>query len=85
MMNAVKEKLSPEESIWGWKLLIVACILSFIFMSIFYLAVTNDPEYMPNHKQKYTQEHVYKSSPTMQPLSPQQPEQAAQTQKAHHE
>ncbi|WP_213032977.1 hypothetical protein [Acinetobacter silvestris] len=65
------EKLSPEQSGWGWKALIVACILSFIFMLFFYLAISNDPEYMPSHKQAYTQQHVFKSAPVMshQPLS----------------
>lgn len=28
-------KLSPEQSWWGWKSLIVACILSLLFMIIF--------------------------------------------------
>ena len=28
-------KLSPEQSWWGWKLLIVASILSLLFMIIF--------------------------------------------------
>ena len=27
----MREKLSPEKSIWGWKLLIIAIILAFLF------------------------------------------------------
>ena len=44
----MSEKLSPEKSVWGWKLLIVAFILSLIFMGVFYLAVNNEPDYMPS-------------------------------------
>ncbi|MCU4414994.1 hypothetical protein KTH71_13280 [Acinetobacter sp. WU_MDCI_Axc73] len=51
----MREKLSPEKSIWGWKLLIVAIILAFLFMVIFYLALNNEPDYMPSHKQKQMQ------------------------------
>ncbi|AZB91440.1 hypothetical protein DKE41_017985 [Acinetobacter pittii] len=43
-------KLSPEQSWWGWKSLIVACILSLLFMIIFYLAINNEPDYMPSQK-----------------------------------
>lgn len=43
-------KLSPEQSWWGWKLLIVASILSVLFMIIFYLAINNEPDYMPSQK-----------------------------------
>ena len=65
-MRTSTKKLSPEQSGWGWKLLIVACVLSFIFMSFFYLAISNDPEYMPSHKQNYTQQ-TFETAPTMQP------------------
>ncbi|WP_224970396.1 MULTISPECIES: hypothetical protein [Acinetobacter] len=45
-------KLSPEQSWWGWKSLIVACILSLLFMIIFYVAINNEPDYMPSQKNK---------------------------------
>ncbi|WP_130804076.1 hypothetical protein [Acinetobacter ihumii] len=51
----MREKLSPEKSIWGWKLLIIAIILAFLFMWVFYLALNNEPDYMPSHKQKQMQ------------------------------
>ncbi len=63
-MSNDSNKLSPEKSFWGWKLLIVAIILSCIFMGIFYMAITNDPEYMPSHQQQYTQK-AFKTAPTM--------------------
>ncbi|MBP2605940.1 hypothetical protein [Acinetobacter calcoaceticus] len=49
-------KLSPEQSWWGWKSLIVACILSLLFMIIFYLAINNEPDYMPSQKNKQMME-----------------------------
>ena len=50
------DKLSPEQSWWGWKLLIVASILSLLFMIIFYLAINNEPDYMPSQKNKQMME-----------------------------
>ena len=65
-------KLSPEQSWWGWKLLIVASILSLLFMIVFYLAINNEPDYMPSQKNKQMMEsheqmnqaemHMYSSS-----------------------
>ena len=49
-------KLSPEQSWWGWKLLIVASILALLFMIIFYLAINNEPDYMPSQKNKQMME-----------------------------
>jgi len=49
-------KLSPEQSWWGWKLLIVASILSVLFMIVFYLAINNEPDYMPSQKNKQMME-----------------------------
>lgn len=48
----MSEKLCPETSPWGWKALIITCILSFIFMVIFYLAINNEPDYMPMNQKK---------------------------------
>ncbi|OTG80034.1 hypothetical protein [Acinetobacter sp. ANC 4648] len=41
---------SPEKSPWGWKAVIISVILSCIFLGFFYLAVTNEPDYMPSQK-----------------------------------
>lgn len=49
-------KLSPEQSWWGWKLLIVASILALLFMIIFYWAINNEPDYMPSQKNKQMME-----------------------------
>ncbi|MBO3655484.1 DUF4199 domain-containing protein [Acinetobacter bereziniae] len=56
-MSNDSNKLSPEKSFWGWKLLVIAIILSCIFMGIFYLAITNEPDYMPSQKQKTAEQH----------------------------
>ena len=65
-MSQEREKLSPEKSFWGWKLLAISIVLSCIFMGIFYLAITNEPDYMPSQQQKNTQQqHAFKSAPTM--------------------
>lgn len=44
-MSNDSNKLSPEKSFWGCReLLIIAIILSCIFMGIFYLAITNEAQ-----------------------------------------
>lgn len=58
------QALSPEKSPWGWKALIIATILSALFLGIFYLAMSNEPDYMPS-KQHNTQQHAFKQQPTM--------------------
>lgn len=63
----MSEKLCPETSPWGWKALIITIILSFIFMVIFYLAITNEPDYMPSQKQTSSQQHAFKKAPAMSP------------------
>jgi len=55
---------SPEHSPWGWKALIVAVILGCFFMGFFYLAVTNEPDYMPSQQQKNTQQPDQPSTET---------------------
>ena len=54
----MSEKLTPETSAWGWKALIIAFVLSMLFMGFFYLAVNNEPDYMPSQKRKAAQENV---------------------------
>jgi hypothetical protein len=61
----MSEKLCPETSPWGWKALIITCILSFLFMVIFYLAMNNEPDYMPmNQKKAAAQSEMSESSMT---------------------
>ena len=56
---------SAKKSPWGWKAPIIAFILSVFFLGFFYLAVSNEPDYMPSQQQKNPQQHAFKSTPTM--------------------
>ncbi|AVZ86334.1 MAG: hypothetical protein LWW88_14545 [Acinetobacter sp.] len=65
----MSEKLCPETSPWGWKALIITCILSFLFMVIFYLAMNNEPDYMPmNQKKAAAQSEMSESSMTTETM-----------------
>ena len=65
----MSEKLCPETSPWGWKALIITCILSFLFMVIFYLAMNNEPDYMPmNQKKAAAQSEMSESSITTETM-----------------
>ena len=57
---------SPEKSSSGWKALIIFCILGALFLGFFYLAVSNDADYMPSQQHKEnTQQHAFKTAPAM--------------------
>ena len=58
------ERLTPEKSPWGWKALFIFCILGGIFMFIFWLAVTNEPDYMPSQKRKQAAEAAAQQAAT---------------------
>ena len=65
----MSEKLCPETSPWGWKALIITCILSFLFMVIFYLAINNEPDYMPmSQKKAGAQSEMSESSMTTETM-----------------
>ena len=62
----MSNELSPEKSPWGWKALIIAFILSAFFLGFFYLAMSNEPDYMPMQQNKQnTQQHAFKNAPAM--------------------
>ena len=48
----MSDNTSPEKSPWGWKALIIATILSIIFLVVFYLAMQNEPDYMPGKQRE---------------------------------
>lgn len=57
---------SPENSPWGWKPLIIACVIGVVFLGFFWLAVSNEPDYMPSQKNKdQTTQHAFKNAPAM--------------------
>ncbi|AOA59240.1 hypothetical protein [Acinetobacter larvae] len=77
--------ISPEKSPWGWKALGIAAVLSVLFLGIFYLAMSNEPDYMPSQQQKHTQQHAFKTAPAMSPEAletAKQQQQAAEAAKA---
>nr|WP_213067235.1 hypothetical protein [Acinetobacter sp. CFCC 10889] len=63
MSNAVESQKSADEK-KGWKGLLIAFILSALFLIIFYLAIQNEPDYMPS-KQQETNQTSFKNSPVM--------------------
>ncbi len=68
----------------GWKALAVAFVLSVLFLGLFYLAVTNEPDYMPSQQQKNTtQQHAFKTAPTMSQEA--QPDEHASMSEAEHQ
>lgn len=58
----MSDNTSPEKSPWGWKALIIATILSIIFLVVFYLAMKHEPDYMPG-KQREAREAQASSAP----------------------
>ena len=61
------QAISPEKNLWGWKGTIIATVISILFLGIFYLAMSNEPDYMPSQQQKATQQHAFKTAPAMSP------------------
>ncbi|MGB9191732.1 DUF4199 domain-containing protein [Acinetobacter sp. A1-4-2] len=60
---------SPEKSSWGWKAVIIVCILGALFMGIFYLAVSNEPDYMPSQKRNQTHTTHQQQSSASEPTA----------------
>ncbi|OTG62316.1 hypothetical protein B9T29_07935 [Acinetobacter sp. ANC 3903] len=60
---------SPEKSPWGWKALIIFCILGAVFMGIFYLAISNEPDYMPSQKRNQTHTTHQQQSSASEPTA----------------
>lgn len=47
---------SHESTVLGWKFVLIVGVLSCIFLSFFYLAMTNEPDYMPGAQRKAQQQ-----------------------------
>lgn len=45
-----------SETVLGWKFVIIVGVLSTIFLSFFYLAMSQEPDYMPGAQRKAQQE-----------------------------
>ena len=50
------QKNSNEETVLGWKFVIIVGVLSTIFLSFFYLAMAHEPDYMHSAQRKAQQE-----------------------------
>lgn len=47
----MSDKPATKKSLWQSPFFYVAVVLSCLFLGFFYLAVTNEPDYMPSQKQ----------------------------------
>ena len=41
-----------ESTTLGWKFVVIVAVIATIFFTFLYLAMTSDPDYMPNRKPK---------------------------------
>ncbi|QER38749.1 hypothetical protein F2A31_03140 [Acinetobacter suaedae] len=56
MSNKPSPQKDSNETVLGWKFVIIVGVLSTIFLSFFYLAMTQEPDYMPGAQRKAQQE-----------------------------
>ncbi|HQW53159.1 MAG TPA: hypothetical protein PLU69_04195, partial [Acinetobacter sp.] len=61
----MSEKLNPTTSPWGWKAVVITVVLCSIFVGVLYLAVSNEPDYMPSQKRKVAQQNMEQQSTEM--------------------
>lgn len=55
MSNQPSPQKDSNETVLGWKFVIIVGVLSTIFLSFFYLAMTQEPDYMPGAQRKAQQ------------------------------
>ncbi|MFD1437592.1 MULTISPECIES: hypothetical protein [Acinetobacter Taxon 24] len=53
-----------ESTVLGWKFVAIVGAITTIFFTFLYLAMTSDPDYMPNRKPKAT---IQEAAPTSTP------------------
>lgn len=54
----MSDKNSSESAILGWKFVLIVGVLSAIFLGFFYLAMSNEPDYMPGAQRKAQQHEM---------------------------
>ena len=54
----MSDKNSSESSVLGWKFVLIVGVLSAIFLGFFYLAMSNEPDYMPGAQRKAQQHEM---------------------------
>lgn len=60
---------SPENTPWGWKALIIFCIIGAIFMLVLWLALSNEPDYMPSQQKKQAQSMTHTQPKSAEPTA----------------
>ena len=54
----MSDKNSSESAVLGWKFVLIVGVLSAIFLGFFYLAMSNEPDYMPGAQRKAQQHEM---------------------------
>ena len=63
------DKTPAKKSLWQSPFFYVAVILSCLFLGFFYLAITNEPDYMPSQKMKQTSHASHQSASSSGPTA----------------
>lgn len=61
----MSDKNSSESAALGWKFVLIVGVLSAIFLGFFYLAMSNEPDYMPGAQRKAQQEQTQQKTEKM--------------------
>lgn len=56
MANQPSPQKDSNETVLGWKFVIIVGVLSTIFLTFFYLAMSQEPDYMPGAQRKAQQQ-----------------------------
>ncbi|MCY6413543.1 hypothetical protein QTA56_15635 [Acinetobacter sp. VNH17] len=56
MSNQPSPQKDSSETVLGWKFVIIVGVLSTIFLTFFYLAMSQEPDYMPGAQRKAQQQ-----------------------------
>lgn len=72
MSNRSNSHNDSSETVLGWKFVIIVGVLSTIFLSFFYLAMSNEPDYMPGaqraaEQQKQSLKKMLKQAQRLKP------------------
>ena len=62
-MKNTSSSNDTESTVLGWKFVVIVGIITTIFFTFLYLAMSSDPEYMPNREPKVA---TQPAQPTMQ-------------------
>ena len=63
--------MSKEQAKFPYLAVGISILLGCLFLVFFFLAVSNEPDYMPGNQQQHTQQHAFKTAPAMAPSTTQ--------------